>query len=74
MKKHGCKTPHGTLFPFMTKKMCVHNIQIKHCNLQPTEGKTMAVISLPKDGLNCVRLVAIWFRPSLGVVGSLCRP
>ncbi|KAK1694528.1 hypothetical protein QYE76_011225 [Lolium multiflorum] len=59
LKKRESKAPDGTLVPFM-RKNCVYtayrNIRynqypkILRCNLQPDEGETVGVISLPKDG------------------------
>lgn len=80
MKNRKCQAPDGTLFPFM-RKNCVYTAyrwfrgtqrpQIRRYNLQPNEGELVGVISLPKDGWDAVRQAAIWFMPSLDVVGSL---
>ncbi|KAK1681169.1 hypothetical protein QYE76_042017 [Lolium multiflorum] len=66
LKKRESKAPDGTLVPFM-RKNCVYtayrNIRynqypkILRCNLQPDEGETVGVISLPKDGWDSARAV-----------------
>ncbi|KAK1667973.1 hypothetical protein QYE76_056132 [Lolium multiflorum] len=58
LKKRESKAPDGTLVPFM-RKNCVYTAYRKYlhnqypkilrCNLQPDEGETVGVISLPRD-------------------------
>ncbi|KAK1698377.1 hypothetical protein QYE76_015074 [Lolium multiflorum] len=80
LKKRESKAPDGTLVPFM-RKNCVYtayrNIRynqypkILRCNLQPDEGETVGVISLPKDGWDSVRQAAMWFKPALNIARSV---
>lgn len=80
LKKRESKAPDGTLVPFM-RKNCVYtayrNIRynqypkILRCNLQPDEGETVGVISLPRDGWDNVRQAAMWFKPALNIARSV---
>jgi hypothetical protein len=45
--------------------------KILRCNLQPDEGETVGVISLPKDGWDSVRQAAMWFKPALNIARSV---
>ena len=63
LKKRESKAPDDTLVPFM-RKNCVYTAyrrficnqypNILRCNLQPDEGETVGVISLPRDGWGSV--------------------
>jgi hypothetical protein len=80
LKKRESKAPDGTLVPFM-RKNCVYTAyrkflhnqypKILRCNLQPDEGETVGVISLPRDGWGSVRQAAMWFKPALNIARSV---